>query len=395
MTYSGIFKDRLGDDITVVITTPESGQDVSIGDQWEDDLQFAASPLTISSEMDDTTSVIVYHTAQLTLQVKSYLADSLFASNERNIQLDVYKGLQPLFVGYVEPNIFNQPYDHTWNQLTLNATDLLSTLQYRPWRNIKTLADWALWRKDADQLSLMDIIRITFQKVAEERALRIFYDGSVRLSQNSSALSIFDVQISESILLGDEYDDILQSDEVLDTVLKYFNLHIRQEGGDIFIYHLSSQKQATSITWTPVLAYSDEAYILLMDECTYNDAGDAFEILQKTNNKQLRLRGNMLEKVLSSQLEEKDGAYVYYYYWVLPNGRRIKSKYYEEDRDIPPLDYIHKPQKPTPYRILSQDEDGNYFYDQLDNAPNRAYDGSTFVKPYYEAAEGEYIIAQR
>ena len=294
MTYSGIFKDRLGDDITVIITTPETGQDVSIGDQWEDDLQFAANPLIITSDMDDTTSVIVYHTAQLTLQVKSYLADSLFASNERNIQLDVYKGLQPLFVGYVEPNIFNQPYDHTWNQLTLNATDLLSTLQYRPWRNIKTLGDWALWRKDADQISLMDIIRITFQKVAEERALRVFYDGSIRLKSTSSALSIFDVAISEAVLLGDEYDDILQSDEVLETVLKYFNLHIRQEGGDIFIYHLSSQKQATSITWTPVLAYSDEAYILLMDECIYNDNQDAFEILQKTNNKQLRLRGNML-----------------------------------------------------------------------------------------------------
>ena len=86
---------------------------------------------------------------------------------------------------------------------------------------------------------------------------------------------------------------------------------------------------------------------------------------------------------------------MYYYYWVLPNGRRIKSKYYEEERDLPPMDYIHKPHKPTPYRILSQDDDGNYFYDQLDNAPNRAYDGSTFVKPYYEAAEGEYIIAQR
>lgn len=240
MTYSGTFKDRLDDDITVIIETPEVGNDVSIGNAWEDDLQFAASPLSISCDMEDSTDVLVYHTASLTLQVKSYMADKLFASNERNIKLDVYKGLQPLFVGYVEPNVFSQPYDHTWNQLQISATDLLSTLQYRPWRNIKSLSDWALWRKDADQITLMDIIRLTFQKVAEERALRVFYDGSVKLKSTSGALSIFDVAISEAVLLGDEFDDILQSDEVLETVLKYFNLHIRQEGGDIFIYHLAS-----------------------------------------------------------------------------------------------------------------------------------------------------------
>ena len=392
MIYTGTFKDRLDDDITVVITTPGSSEEVHIGNEWTDDLQFAANPLTISCDMNSTMDVIVYHTCQLTLQVKNYLADTLFTGNERDIKIDVMKGGATLFAGYVEPNAFSQPYDHQWNQLQISATDLLSTLQYRPWRNIRTLYDWSLWRKDADQITLMDIIRSIFAQVASERALRVFYDGSVRLKSTSQPLSIFDVEIFEGILLGDEYDDLLQSDEVLDKVLKYFNLHIRQEGSDIFIYHLASQKFADSITWTPVMSYSADSYILLLDECMYNANMDAFEILQKANNTQQRLRGNMLEKVLSDKLEEKDGDYVYWYYWILPGGRRIKSKYYETSYDLPELPYINTKEEEQPFRILEQNSKGDYVADMLTVAPNRAYDGSTFIKPYYEAAAGEYII---
>lgn len=106
MILSGYFKDRLDDDISVVITTPASSSDASIGNDLDDDLQFSADPLTISCDMDETMDVLVLHSCTLTLQVKSYLADTLFTGNERDITLKVYKNGVSLFEGYVEPNVF-------------------------------------------------------------------------------------------------------------------------------------------------------------------------------------------------------------------------------------------------------------------------------------------------
>jgi hypothetical protein len=243
MILSGYFKDRLDDDISVVITTPASSSDASIGNDLDDDLQFAADPLTISCDMDETMDVLVLHSCTLTLQVKSYLADTLFTGNDRDITLKVYKNGVSLFEGYIEPNVFTQPYDHVWNQLSINATDILTTLQYRAWRNIKNLSDWARFRTAAGQISLLEIIQLIFTDGAP--GLEVYYDGSVRLNQNAPALSIFDVLINEQLFLGDELDDCLQTDEVLEMVLKYFNLHIRQEGNCVYIYHNNSLKQSS------------------------------------------------------------------------------------------------------------------------------------------------------
>jgi hypothetical protein len=291
MIFSGYFKDRLDDDVIVIITTPEEGADVSIGNDLDDDLQFASDPLQISCDMDSTMDVMVLHSCTLTLQVKSYLADKLFTGNERDITLKVMKGQRCLFDGYVEPNIFTQPYDHVWNQLSINATDILSTLQYRAWRNCKQLAQWAVFRRAAGQISIMEILKIIFQDAAP--GIEVYYDGSIRLSETSPALSIFDVMIEESLLLGNEFDDIKQSDEVLDMVLKYFNLHIRQEGSDVYIYHINSLKQSDQITWTPVLSYSTDSYILAQDDYILEN-DNAYEKLVKTSNPQQYLRGKML-----------------------------------------------------------------------------------------------------
>ena len=219
MRYFGTFKDRLDDDISVVIETPEEGNDIEIGESHYADIQFAKDPVTISCNMDSTMDVIIFHTAEITLLTRSYLADSLFTGNDRDITVVISKDGQTLFSGFVEPNAFSQPYDHEWNQLQISCTDLLSTLQYQPYRNIKDLATWALWRKDADSITILDIIQLIFSKIAKIRNLKVLYDGSVKLYSYSDVLSVFDISIFEGLFLGDEYDDLKQSDEVLEMVL--------------------------------------------------------------------------------------------------------------------------------------------------------------------------------
>lgn len=84
-----------------------------------------------------------------------------------------------------------------------------------------------------------------------------------------------------------------------------------------------------------------------------------------------------------------------YYWFILPNGRRVKSSLYETVDLSDDFPYIHIPGKPDPYRILTQTEDGDYVFLELDSAPDSAYSGNDFTKPYYQAREGEYIVSNR
>ena len=132
------------------------------------------------------------------------------------------------------------------------------------------------------------------------------------------------------------------------------------------------------------------------DNCQYDAQQNAYEILVKSSNKGQTLRGNMLDRELNDDIEEVNGEYRNYYYWILPvSGRMIKSAFYRTVDISDDLDYIRKPGKPVPYKILQQNDLGDYVYDSLTQAPNTAYSGQNFTKPYYQAADGQYIVTDK
>ena len=165
MTIQGIFKDRNDEDIEVIIHTDVFDPDRTIGDSWEDDIQFDKDPVTISEESVDITEVIRPTACTIRLLTRHSLADKLFTANDRNYKVNVWKGDECLFAGYVEPNVYNQPYNHSWDILEISCTGALSSLQYHNWRNCKNLATYVTKRANASSITFEEIIRIIFDNL--------------------------------------------------------------------------------------------------------------------------------------------------------------------------------------------------------------------------------------
>ena len=213
-------------------------------------------------------------------------------------------------------------------------------------------------------------------------ASTVYYDGSILLDRASGPASIWDkVQIYELLFLGEEFDDVWQSDEVIEEVLKYFNLHIRQEGLNFYIYHWASVRAGLPITWTPLLV-GQTAY-RVDNSGVITDSNGAYEKLVLVDDSNQFIKGNKLTEVLGDLIEEVNGEYRRYYYYVKPNGDKIKNEsHYEVVDRSDKLKYIHDVTKGG-YKVLVQSTRGDYDYDSLDDAPASAYSGGVFIRNYY------------
>lgn len=341
------------------------------------------------------------------LLVKPYLGGTLFGKNSRDIRLNVWKAGTCLFAGYIEPQVFNQPYSKKWDQLTITAYDGLGSLQYYFYGDIQTNDEYIERKSRIDSVLIKDILIDSFKNIRQLDIKNgtqsgIFYDGSVKVSSQSDADSIFSkVQLYESLFFGETLDDLWEGDKTVEEILKYFNLHIRQDGLHYYIYHIASIGQ--NVTWTSILdtpfshasIQGTDTYILVMDDYL-PDGEHAREKLMNVADTTVFIPGNRLEEVLDDAvLQLADGTYVKYYLFVMPDGSKRRSNKYIVIDATDDLIFLHKPGDLKPYKVLAQSPDGDYNYNSLDDAPSQAYSGGTFAKSSYKAKENDYIVAER
>lgn len=224
----------------------------------------------------------------------------------------------------------------------------------------------------------------------------VMYDGSVRLVQGGGVRDIFDsVSIYESLFFGEEFDDLWTAEDTISEILKYYNLHIRQEGFDYYIYHRSSI--GNDIDWTAIISGSDvsqqqqysetQIWVIKPNEYLMFN-GDAHELLQNQSTGQV-LPGKTLTYTLSRTVTEENGVYKQYYYFTLPNGLQVKSdKYITVDQPLDNMTFIDINGNK---KILIQDWKGNYPKNELDAAPQNAYENGVFKKNFYRISSDSYL----
>lgn len=131
MLITGTFKDLDDNTITVVIyNRDKAGNNITIGDTDLDDVYFASDPVSIETQCDDTFTHVMKRSCTISLITKIYLGDYLFANNMRSIVVNVFKGEECIFAGYVTPNTYSQGYSNVYEQLDIQCIDVLSSMQY-------------------------------------------------------------------------------------------------------------------------------------------------------------------------------------------------------------------------------------------------------------------------
>ena len=249
MYIHGQFKDVKDNTYTVIISDGNTLHDITIG---ENGLFFSDDPVNIETECDDCFTHIIKKSCTIELVTKDYMGNYLFSGGLYNIVVNVWLGNTCLFAGFVEPNIYTQPYANYYESITITCTDFLSTLEksllidnttYDALKlNSKLMTFYEYFYKIGLFTDKLDLLNHTESKV--------YYGGTK--SYGTKKTDIFKrLAVSENVFLGEDEDDLMTNEDILFQILQYLNLHIIQEGLDFYIYDLTAIKNiySNAITW--------------------------------------------------------------------------------------------------------------------------------------------------
>lgn len=301
MLITGQFRNVENKLITVNIKTPNDLAKIkTIG---EDGLYFSGDPIEITTDNDDLFNVLVRKQATINLVTKEYLGDILFANNARDITVEITnEDDEILFAGYVDPNTYSQPFTHPLDEFSITCIDWLSTLQYYNYKNttINTFADNL---SSADLVSFYDIIKTAFEDFDYNG---IFYDMSKGISSDRVSHILKDISVSENVFYGEDFDDVMTYEDVFTQILQYLNLHIRQEGKNVYIYDWQTIRNVTQ-QWVNIdTDTSVTNTIQLMDITSdiHSDSDTNISIDEVYNQIQITDNLDDIETVIESPLDD-------------------------------------------------------------------------------------------
>lgn len=257
MYIHGYFYNENNDKITVeILTHADRSREIEIG-AGGGELWFTDDPVEIESEVNDTFDHVLRHQATVRLLTRNYVPD-FFCTNCRDAVVNIYRGEECLFAGYIEPQTYSQGYNEVLDEIELNCIDALTALEYSRYRDVGAAgALYNVVKVSAEQRTFQSILEEIIESLTEdlrisgEQPVRFMYDGSKAINVNIPyKYSIFsDISINELLFLGDEEDDVWQQDQVLDEILKYLNLHIVQFGFDFYIFSWETVKKNETVSW--------------------------------------------------------------------------------------------------------------------------------------------------
>ena len=219
------------------------GKEIVIG---QDGIYFAAEPIVIEEELDNSFETIIRKSCTINLLTENYLGGELYAGNSRNIRVNIRKEGEIIFAGYVEANTFSQPFVSMVDEFSINCTDALSTLQYYKYKDttLKTFDDTLNNAKSANFKNMLVGMFAEFNAldIQDNSKPKILYDMSKGVAEGKEGSIFNDLAISELYLLGEDFDSVWSNEELLKEMLQYLNLHIRQEGLNFYIFDWNTIK---------------------------------------------------------------------------------------------------------------------------------------------------------
>lgn len=260
MYLHGSFYDIQGREVAVEIVTGGSRspeREVGSGGLYFD----AASPVEIESGANDTRDTLLPRRATVRLLTAEYLPD-LFSPGARHGVVNIRRGSELLFAGYVEPGTYSQEFQSRLDLIEVNCVDCLAALQYFRYKGAgEAGTDYAALRRDAGQVTLSRLILDILGGVARGTDLsdeaaepQVWHDGSKQTASeyprgDGRKWALDYTSVSELLMLGSDEDEAWTQADALAAALRYLGLHIEQHGAEFRIFSWRTVKAAQTVTW--------------------------------------------------------------------------------------------------------------------------------------------------
>ncbi len=262
MYIHGHFYNRNEERISVyILTQGDRTEEVEIGGS-EGRLYFTDDPVEITSQVNDTFDHLLLYQASIRLLTRQF-ESSLFCANCQDAVVNIYRGDECLFAGYIEPMAYSQDFNEELDELELNCIDALSALQYSKYKEVGALGvSYNLLKKEAEQRTFHDIVKeliesvtTNFNILGNHGSLHLYYDCSKAVSDSSAhQYSVMkDISISELLFLEDSEDDVWTKEDVLTEIMRYLNLHIVQMGLDFYLFDWKTVRNGDKVSWVNIL----------------------------------------------------------------------------------------------------------------------------------------------
>lgn len=252
MRIYGYFTSVKGDTYKVTITTSGTGTDMEICDGGV--LEFASEDAAvISSGVDDSLDVAQQHGLRLKLHSRR-LVEELFTSEYKDAGVDVSlvggygtgsETLDCVFSGWLEPRTLSQPFNEVYDDLSLDCVDCLSAMQYSPFRGVGVTTTYEAARSASGMSTFASLLAECLTAgCGSMDGYAVWYDGSKTMADGTGVFA--SLSVSDLIYLGDDEDDTKTCLEVVESLLRYLNLHIVQYGKNFYIYSWESVRKGAA-----------------------------------------------------------------------------------------------------------------------------------------------------
>ena len=114
------------------------------------------------------------------------------------------------------------------------------------------------------------------------------------------------------VWMGDEYDDMIANDEVLNDIMQYFNLHIIQIGYDFYIFDWESIKSNNNISWCGLTSQAKHPVKKTITVEDYKSSGTNISMAEVYNQLKATCTIDKFDEVISSPFEDDDLYSKYY-----------------------------------------------------------------------------------
>ena len=307
MILRGEFRNLSDELLTVIIKSGGSGTVKEIG---KDGLYFAADPVQIEESIEDLTEHVIRKSATINLVVSEYLGDLLFTGAARDIVVNIWKGSECIFAGYVEPATYSQPFNSQTDEFTLNCTDFLSTLQYTSYKNIVPL-NYRQAVQEAGSTSFMEVLGRIFDtrglNLNNNQKPRLLYDQSKGTAKGKESTVFDELCVSELFIIGKDEDSTWTNEDLLKEVMQYLNLHIRQEGLDFYIFDWDTLVQGNTINWLDLQTgdvVSKQPQSIIINPSHYAGSDTSLSTSEVVNQFQLSCSLEGQDTIIESPLSE-------------------------------------------------------------------------------------------
>lgn len=312
MNIHGEFINQRGERIAVHIKTASGSRNIEIGGD-SGEILFTANPVEIRSESNDLFDVLRTQSAQINLYSKQWLPE-LFSTAVRSGVVNVYVDNACVFAGFIEPQIYSQPYNEIYDEISINCIDALSALEHSKYKNVGMLGhSYGGEKQGANYRNYQQILLEILNEIGSGldivggKAVAIYYDKSKSLKQDTD--NIFEqIMVSELLFFGKSESDMWTKQEVLTEMLRYLNLHIVQHGFSFYIFSWESLQSSSPLSFRNIVSGGDATIgreLVTISNKNVSDCGAQISLSEAYNRITISCETDAVEDLIDSPFDQK------------------------------------------------------------------------------------------